>query len=75
MELRLERLIKILLNTSKDEGGRDDIAMDLSENDDPIVFNALLAGAENKTDSQIVRNSCIESLAQIIPFMLIRLMS
>lgn len=66
MESKLEQSIKILLNMNEDEGSRDDIAMDLSENDDPVVFNALLAVAENHTDSQIVKDSCIESLAQIL---------
>jgi len=66
MNNSLDELITLLLNKYDDEGGRDDIAMDLSDNDSNEAFSALLQIAQDESDSEVVRDSCIESLSQIL---------
>lgn len=66
MKNNLNETIAALMDKSYDEGSRDDIAMDLSEFDDYKVFSSLLQVAMDEGDNEIVRDSCVESLAQIL---------
>ncbi len=58
--------VVVLLDKNVDESGRDDIAMDLSDSDDVLVLDSLIAVASDEDDSQLVRGSCMESIAEIL---------
>lgn len=66
MNNELNELLNVLLDKSVDEGGRDDIAMDLYNSDSVKALDVLLQIAQDKNDSAIVKDSCIESIAQIL---------
>ena len=66
MKKNLNEAVIVLLDKSYDEGSRDDIAMDFSASDDYKVFHSLLLVAMDQNDSEIVRESCVESLCQIL---------
>ncbi|MFE5593060.1 hypothetical protein [Streptomyces sp. NPDC056549] len=60
-----QNLIKVLLDTKADIGGRDDAAMDLSEADAAEARQALLAVACDPQTPDTILASAGESLGQI----------
>ena len=67
MKDEAQHLIDILLNRKAPEDERDDAAMDLGLYDDDGVLQALiLVGSDPEEISEIVLNSCGESIATIL---------
>jgi hypothetical protein len=61
----LRALLSYLLDRSADLGGRDDVAMDLWESDDPEAEAALIQLALDHTENVVLIDSAGESLRSI----------
>lgn len=66
MENRVEKMISILFDKNVDEGGRHDVTMDLASCDDPKVLRALLKVVEDPEEIEVIVESGIESMAEIL---------
>lgn len=66
MENNIKEMIDILFDKTVDEGGKHDVVMDLASYDNQIVLAELLKATKESDQSEIIIESCMESMAEIL---------